>query len=81
MSRQAPVPVFVFFRNGCGGKSFRTSLGHKTGRLGPDQELRQSDMSKQASEPVPLFLKTGVGTNVFGQVLGTRQESKVPAVG
>ena len=38
-------------------------------------------MSKQALEPVPLFSKTGVRTNVFGQVLGTRQESDVPARG
>jgi len=30
---------------------------------------------------MPLFLKTGVGTSAFGQVLGTRQESEVPAMG
>ena len=80
MSCQAQVLVFVFFRNGCGGKSVRTNLGHTTGRWSPDNGLRKSDMSKQALEPV-FFLKTGVGANVFGQVLGTRPESEVPAMG
>jgi len=38
-------------------------------------------MSKRASAPGPVFLQTGVGTNAFGQVLGTRQESEVHVMG
>ena len=38
-------------------------------------------MSKRASAPGLLFLKKGVGTNAFGQVLDTTQESEVPAMG
>ena len=53
-----------FFRNGCGGKSVRTNIGHTTGKWGADHGLRKSDMSKQALEPVPLFLKTGSWSNV-----------------
>ena len=38
-------------------------------------------MSKRASALGSLFLKTGVSINVFGEVLATRQDNEVPAMG
>ena len=38
-------------------------------------------MSKPAPAAGLLFLNTGVGTNAFGQLLGTRKESEVPIMG
>ena len=70
----------VFFRSGCGRNCFRPSLGHKTRKCGLCHGLGKFDFSRRPSMQALFFSEMGVGTNVFGQVVDTRQKNEVPAM-
>ena len=71
----------LVFGNGCGGKCFWTSLGHKTGARGPCHGVGNFDMSRQAPVPEVVFSKMLVWAKLFAQTLGPRRESEVPTTG
>ena len=72
---------FLFFRNGCGDKKPRPSLGPNVEKWGPCHRLTKSNMCREAVAPALVFSKMCVAANVLDWTLNTRRESEVVAMG